>query len=301
MTTTARRLTASALGLFLLLTGCARQGGEDESSGDSAAAEPAMAEDATAPGESAADDGAGGNAADQRSSVDFAVAAENRQIISRGAVNVRVDDLDRAMQEIQVLVEDLGGLVFAEETDLREGAVTRITLKVPPTVFREALASLAALGEVQTQTVTTDDVTEQVVDLDSRIATSEASVNRLRLLLARAERIQDITQIEGQLLQRETELETLRGQRRTIEGQVALATVDVTLRAERTSPPPPEPVEEAQTGFTDGLQGGAKALRTFAVGLSAVFGALLPWLPFLLVGALVTRRWWWPKSRPTAS
>ncbi len=59
-------------------------------------------------------------------------------------------------------------------------------------------------------------------------------------------------------------------------------------------------MEEAQTGFVDGLRGGARALRTFAVGLSAVVGALLPWLPFLLIGALVTRRWWWPRSRPTA-
>ena len=302
MTTTPRCLAALAVGLLLFLTACSRVGdGDAESSSDSAATDAPMIDESPASGESAAADDAGGASADQGSSVDFAVAAENRQIVSRGTINVRVDDLDAAMEEIQVLVDDVDGLVFAEETDLRDGAVTRITLKVPPTAFRAALASLADLGEVQTQTVSTDDVTEQVVDLDSRIATAEASVIRLRALLDRAERIQDITQIEGQLLERETELETLRGQRRTIEGQVALATVDVTLRAERTSPPPPEPVEEAQTGFLDGLRGGAKALRTVAVGLSAVAGALLPWLPFLLVAALVTRRWWWPKARPTAS
>lgn len=296
MTTTPRRLAALAVGLLLFLTACSRVGnGDAESSSDSAATDAPMIDESPASGESAAADDAGGASADQGSSVDFAVAAENRQIVSRGTIDVRVDDLDAAMEEIQVLVDDVDGLVFAEETDLRDGAVTRITLKVPPTAFRAALASLADLGEVQTQTVSTDDVTEQVVDLDSRIATAEASVIRLRALLDRAERIQDITQIEGQLLERETELETLRGQRRTIEGQVALATVDVTLRAERTSPPPPEPVEEAQTGFADGLRGGAKALRTVAVGLSAVAGALLPWLPFLLIAGLVTRRWWWPR------
>ncbi len=303
MTITSRRLGALALGLLLFLTACARTDGEDNaSSADSGADEAAITADTVGSGESAAAEEAGGGAsADSGSSVDFGVAAENRQIISRGTVDLRVEDLDAAVEGVQVLVDDVGGLVFAENTDLRQGARTRITIKVPPTEFRAALAALAELGEVQTQTVTTDDVTEQVVDLDSRIATSEASVDRLRLLLARAERIQDITQIEGQLLQRETELETLRGQRRTIEGQISLATVEVTLRAERTSPPPPEPVEEAQTGFLDGLRGGAKALRTFAVGLSAVLGALLPWLPFLLLGALVTRRWWRPRSRTAAS
>jgi hypothetical protein len=229
--------------------------------------------------------------------VDFAVAAENRQIISTGSIHLQVDDLDAAVAEVQAVVVDLGGLVFAEDTDLRDGAVTHLTLKVPPARFRDALASLAELGEVQTQTVSTDDVTEQVVDLDSRIATSEASVVRLRALLGRAERIQDITQIENQLLQRETDLETLRGQRRTIEGQISLATVDVVLRAERTSPPPPP--EETQTGFLDGLRGGTDALRTFAIGLSAVAGALLPWSPLLIAALLLTKRWWWPKPRAT--
>ena len=301
MTTTPRRLVALAVGLLLFLTACARAGDAESGGDDTGAADAPTSEASTGSGESAAADASGVASADQDSSVDFEAAAENRQIVSRGTIDVRVDDLDTAMEAIQGLVDDGGGIVFAEETDLRDGALSRVTLKVPPAGFRAALDALAELGEVQTQSVSTDDVTEQVVDLDSRIATSEASVNRLRLLLARAERIQDITQIESQLLQRETELETLRGQRRTIESQVALATVDVILRAERTSPPPPEPVEEAQTGFTDGLRGGVDALRTFAVGLSAVAGALLPWLPFLLIGALVTRRWRWPKSRPTAT
>jgi hypothetical protein len=161
---------------------------------------------------------------------------------------------------------------------------------VPPDRFRAVLADLADLGEVQTQSVTTDDVTDQVVDLDSRIATAEASVFRLRALLAEADVVTDIARIENQLLQRETDLETLRGQRRTIEQQVAMATITVVLRGERTAPPPPEPEEPPQKGFADGLRAGAQALRTFAVGLSAVAGALLPWLPLIAAAAFVLWR-----------
>ena len=227
MTTTSRRLAALVVGLLLFLTACSGKEVAGDSS-DSAGNE-SLIDIAPATGESAATDGADtAGAAGQGTAVDFEVAAENRQIISRGTVDLQVDDLDTAVAEVQATVDDLGGLVFAEETDLRAGARTHLTLKVPPASFREALAALAQLGEVQTQTVSTDDVTEQVVDLDSRIATSEASVDRLRLLLARAERIQDITRIEAQLLRRETDLETLRGHRRTIQAQVALATVEVT-------------------------------------------------------------------------
>ena len=300
---TPRRPAALAIGLLLFLTACSgvHLGDEpaDSADGDSFAADTPA--EAPLAGESATASGVTGDLVDSATSVELAVAVENRRIISRGTVDLQVDELGAAVDGVETLVEDLDGLVFAEDTDLRDGARTQLTIKVPPHAFRAALVALADLGEVQTQTVTTDDVTEAVVDLDSRIATAEASVDRLRLLLTRAERIRDVTQIETQLLQRETDLETLRGQRRTIEGQIALATIDVTLRAERTSPPPPDPVEPAQTGFLDGLRGGTDALRTVAVGLSAVAGALLPWLPVLLVGAFLARRWWWLRSRPTAN
>jgi hypothetical protein len=72
-------------------------------------------------------------------------------------------------------------------------------------------------------------VTERVVDLESRINTAEASVERLRGLLENATNINDIADLENQLLQRETNLETLRGQLRTVQDQVDLATITVTI------------------------------------------------------------------------
>jgi hypothetical protein len=305
MTTRTRRLAALLLiGTLLLLSACsaddAGDGGDDAGGGGGGTQADALeasagseGDAAPAPGESAAGDAEG------RAGVDLTVAAEDRQIISTASVALTVDELTPAVDRVEILIEEAGGLIFAEDTDLRSGALTHLTVKVPPEAFRDTLRALAELGEVATQTISTDDVTDQVVDLDSRITTAEASVARLRLLLDRAERIDDITTIEGQLLARETDLETLRGQRRTIERQVALATIDITLSAERTSPPPPEEDEEPQTGFTDGLRGGADALQTFAVGASAVVGALLPWSPLLLLGAFVL--WRTTRRKPTVT
>ncbi len=307
MTTTRRRLAALVAGLLLLLSACS---GTDDSGGDSASGgggeESGFTADTTSAeggAEDAAGDGdalaaaegesasGGGNAGGGGNTVDPAVAAENRQIISVGEIHITVADLNRAVRDVERLVGDARGLIFGEDTDLRTGARTRLVVKVPPERFRLILADLADLGEVQTQSVTTDDVTDQVVDLDSRIATAEASVFRLRALLADADVVADIAHIEGQLLQRETDLETLRGQRRTIEQQVAMATITVVLRGERTAPPPPpEPEDPPQKGFLDGLRGGARALRTVAIGLSAVAGALLPWSPLLLVAGFVIWR-----------
>jgi hypothetical protein len=84
--------------------------------------------------------------------------------------------------------------------------------------------------------VSADDVTERVVDLESRIATAEASVERLRGFLEGATDIDAIAELEAQLLERETTLETLRGSLRTIRGQVDLATIFLTLTEAQSRP-----------------------------------------------------------------
>lgn len=75
-----------------------------------------------------------------------------------------------------------------------------------------------------------------MVDLKSRIATAETSVARLRELLAQATDIDNVVALEQQLLQRETDLETLRGQLHTLETQVALATIYLTITEATTTP-----------------------------------------------------------------
>jgi hypothetical protein len=102
------------------------------------------------------------------------------------------------------------------------------------------------------QTVYADDVTERVVDLESRITTAAASVERLREFLEGATDLEDVAQLEAELLSRETDLELLRGQLRTLEDSVALATIVLVL----TQPFPGPAFELVQTGYL-GHDGGA--------------------------------------------
>ena len=167
---------------------------------------------------------------------------------------VIVDDVPLATQQAPAAIAGLGGLVFGQDTVTEPRARTVLTFKVLPEDFDEALDRLAELGKLESQRVSTDDVTERVVDLESRITTSAASVERLRTFLGQATTLEGVAQIEFQLLQRETDLERLRGQLRTLEGQAALATIFLTL----TEPEPDEReamvelVETAYLGHNDG-------------------------------------------------
>ena len=91
-------------------------------------------------------------------------------------------------------------------------------------------------NDLRTQNVSADDVTERIVDVQSRINTAEASVERLRSLLEAAVDIKTIVELENELLQRETQLETMRGSLRTLEDQVALATIVLTITEAESRP-----------------------------------------------------------------
>lgn len=171
----------------------------------------------------------GDGAADEVEPSPGQIAQALRQIIFTADVTVAVTDVAAAEQDAIATIENLDGFLFGQETIGLPEPTSILIFKVEPDRFQEALSRLAALGEVRSQNVSADDVTDRIVDLESRIATSEASVERLRELLAEAPSVEAIAALESQLLDRETELETMRGQLRTLRDRVALATITLQI------------------------------------------------------------------------
>jgi Domain of unknown function (DUF4349) len=261
-----RRLLVGAL-LLLGAAACANDS-------DSASEAPTIAEAGDV-----ATDGAGAGAEDAPSATLPVVDEPARSIIYTASMVVRTDDVAGATEQAIAVNERHGGVLFNQELALDEPARATLTLKVPPDELLAVLDELGDLGEVSNRSQQAQDVTAQVVDVESRIASAEASIVRLRDLLDKATSVRAIADLEGELAEREATLESLKATQRTLSEQVAQATITVFL-----TEPTDESVVRKLPGVGDALASGASAFWT---AIRAILIAIAWSLPFLLVGLVV--------------
>jgi len=169
------------------------------------------------------------------------------------------------------------------------GSQLTVSLRVPTDQYDVVLEKLVTVGEVTARSESSQDVTAQVADVNSRVESMTASVARVRALLAQATGIAEVISIESELSVREANLESLQQQQAALNGQVAMSTISLRLSAITNDSLTTEPVTE-DNGFITGLNAGWAALVGFAGWVGGAVGALLPFLP--LIAGAVALVWW---------
>ncbi|MFI7522646.1 DUF4349 domain-containing protein [Micromonospora globbae] len=262
-----------ALGLAAMVAvgGCSSAGGDDRAASEAAPAAGAPERGTVERGEA----GAGAPPASGAGSPDLRV--DQRSIIYTGTLRVRVDDVDGAARRAVEAVTAAGGFVGGDRRhSTADDASAELELRVPAARFTAVVDELAGLGRQERREIHTEDVTEETVDLDARIATQRARVENGRRLLARATTISDLVSLEGELAKREADLASLEAKKRRLADLTALSTITLSLVGSdaRTT----GAGEETELGFLTGLRGGWKVFVTSLNVLLTVLGAVLPWL-----------------------
>jgi hypothetical protein len=248
---------------------------------------PHSAVDSQAKGEAAGV--AGGATTDQAAKPADAAAATavtfDRKLVRRADISITVPDVDAAAAKVRAIAASAKGMVTAEAIssepdDTTVGGFSTITISVPTAELDGTLDRLAEIGKVHSRNASTDDVTAQYVDTESRVKTMQASVGRVRALMSQATKLSEIVALEGELTRRQADLEATQTQLAALDDAVALAPVEVRLSTD-------EKVleeEDDDTGFLAGLTAGWTAFTGSVTVLLTAIGAVLP---FAVVAALV--------------
>ncbi len=227
------------------------------------------------------------------SMIDVAEAAQSRKVIKTADVDVDVEDLDQAQEQIVDLVDRVGGFISSLTVNEHSTYTTsEIIARVPSASFREVYEAAKALGDVTYDRIGGQDVTEQYANLEIAIENKQALAGRLRELASKSGSVSDLLQVERELSRVRGEIEQLQGQLRRLKDQVAFSTLTLSLTERGEAP-----VEEAE-GWRLGyhFRGALRTLVRSAQGLvtwliHVVVGGLLWWV-LLLIAVLAIRGWW---------
>ncbi|MFF5928985.1 DUF4349 domain-containing protein [Streptomyces hydrogenans] len=294
--TNGRRRAGAALLLAasLLAAGCA--GGADGAADSKGAAAEAAAPDAARQeGNTGGTGGSAGSKADgprpDASKADASKAPAAQHLIRTASLAVEVDRVAPAADRVRAVVAAAGGRVESETTERVDDRYdsAHLVLRVPQERYDGVLAGLAGTGKVLSRQAEAQDVTDQVVDVESRIASQRASVARVRALMDRAERLADVVTLEGELSRRQADLEALLARQSSLEDRTSLATITLDLREKERVTVEDEVTDDSRPAVGDAFEGGWDALVAVVAWTLVVLAALAPWLAAALAGYAVWR------------
>jgi len=129
-----------------------------------------------------------------------------------------------SIDAVQKLATDLGGYLVRRDD-------RSITVRVPSERFRGALGKIAKLGDVLHHEETVQDVTEQFLDLQTRLKNARAMRDRLEQLLAAAKDVKDALAVEKELGRVTAEIESMEGKLKRLRELIAFSTITVEFQA----------------------------------------------------------------------
>ena len=181
--------------------------------------------------------------------------------------------------------------LYVGNADLR---TAYITLRVPSGKLDSLTQAVRNLGRLISYSESSDDVSETYADLDSRLTTQQSKMERLLVLLSKAETVEDLIAIETSISDTQYEIDRLTGQLQSIDSRVSLSTVNIILSeasARETSETRGETLmARIKSGITAAWQGFVAVLGDFVVFMSVILPYLLVLLTLILIIPYIIRR-----------
>jgi|SRR5687767_1306014 len=210
-------------------------------------------------------------------------------LIRNGTATIKVDSLERAIAAVRALAARVNGMVTNVEMQGGEEQIRRavVTIRMSPDRFDDAVTNLRPIGTVEAVNVTSEDVGEEYVDVQMRVANSRRLEARLlELLASRTGTLEHVLTVERELARVREQIERQEGRLRYLRTRAAVSTLSVAVHE-------PGPLVASHPGQSVLLRSLRQSLRNF-IGLMAVLieslGIVLPLAALAWAGWLVYDR-----------
>lgn len=234
----------------------------------------------------------------QDQAVPEATATTDRLIIKNGSLSLVVKDVRDSVSAIIKYAESKGGFVVNSNIS-KQGLAPygEVTVRVPATEFDKGLGEVKQMGEVKSEQVNGQDVTEEYVDLQARIKNLRASESQFLQIMNRAVKIEDVLAVQRELTNIRAQIESLQGRIKYLEQSAEMSALTVYLSTD----PNVLPALDQENKWKPWAEVKAAARSLVEVGkvLVGIIIWLVIYLPVWLLIVLCVwlgRRWWRRKS-----
>jgi hypothetical protein len=276
-----------ALVAMVVVAGCGRGGGADGAGGGEAAevapaADQPDARDLAAPAGAAT--GAGKAGGSTPAAAEVRLVDLGNRVVRTATVDLEVDEggLNQAVNDATDVVLKAKGLYVGSSTSAPEGepASGQVTFRVPVDAFEPVLRQFKELSTYRGERSSTEDVTNQYVDLNGQLAAWRAQERVYLRLLDRAKSIADVIAVQNQLQQVQSNIERLQGQLNHLEDQSSFSTIVLQLTEPGAGGPAGQPTGRLARAW-------ATAVNGLGVMAAAVLIAVIWLVPVVVLAGLV--------------
>ena len=217
-------------------------------------------------------------------------ADEERMIVRNGDMSLMVEDVVGARDEITQLAVGFDGYVVSsrilgEEQDMRGW----ISIRVPDDRFDQTLAGLRDLAvRITSESTDSRDVTEEYVDLQSRLKNAEATESQYLALLEKATDVEDILNIYNSLSRVRNEIEQIKGRMQYLERTSSMSLISVNLKPVATA----KPLVRAGWSALEALKAAVRGIVIFGQWLGIIAIWVIIFIPIWgsILGIILWRR-----------
>ena len=220
------------------------------------------------------------------------VEIDVRKIIKQGEIRFETADVNVTRQFILRTLQELNGYISKENAyDYSNRLEHRLIIRIPADKFDMLLKNISdSVDKLDGKNVDVLDVTEEYIDVEARLKTKKELQAKFVELLKQATRVDEILNIQKEIGNLQTEIETVEGRMRYLKDRIAFSTLTVVYYQKTI------PKFGFSSKFVDGIQNGWSVFLWFIIGLTYL------WV-FILVAVVATYsiRLWKKKRKNIAS